>query len=528
MNRKIVITLIFLIIILIAFFLLHRNKKNCEEKVYYLSSKDFECGPYEIKNCGTYILTEDIIFNPNPDYDHLPRPYQLEKEKHKGPHCLGFHTCISVQASNVVIDLNHYSINMSKAFYFKQRFYSHIELNGTPFIPPQGPGDFGKNIKEGINIEIKNGTLGLTSHHCIHGNENGNVKISNVKFENYEIAAIGINNPDKLIIENCYFGSNFQKVPVSAAFSSARQLINLSKILYEETHNEELYQKIQDLECLTNEAFDQYMESGKVYVDLFKNEQMLPDGGVYYIVIHSKGVSVDDFQTAPEHKVDEVIIRDCKFEGLKTKINEVVGIKHKDNDMIKTSVDGSVFKILDWCDRKLRYVKNPLAELQFCVAKLKPDFAKNTICGDIINWAKHRKKITWLLSKGYEFIIHSDSMFHVIKGLNCIRIDAVKKVTIENVKIHNFENYSEPSYDYIVDKKYTKIHPKQVLNDHYLGTRCCGIILTSVDEIYIKNVCVHNGYSEYGESIAILTQNCLDYEEENLKIEGVDIDYVKV
>ena len=147
---------------------------------------------------------------------------------------------------------------------------------------------------------------------------------------------------------------------------------------------------------------------------------------------------------------------------------------------------------------------------------------------DIINWAKGRRKITWLLSKGYEFVIHSDSMFHVIKGLNCIRIDAVKKVNIENVKINVFENYSEPSYDYIVDKKYTKIHPEQNIDDYYLGTRCCSIILTSVDEINIKDVCIHNGYSEHGDCIAIYTQNCLDYEEENLKISGVNIDYVKV
>ena len=146
---------------------------------------------------------------------------------------------------------------------------------------------------------------------------------------------------------------------------------------------------------------------------------------------------------------------------------------------------------------------------------------------NIVNWAKQRKNIEYLLPKGYEFVIHSDPMFHLIKGLNCIRIDGVKKVTIENVEICNFENYSEPSYDYIVDKKYTKIHPKQIVEDYYLGTRCCAIILTCIDEIYLKNVCVKNGYSEHGECIAIYTHDCLDYKEDNLTIKGVDIDYVR-
>ena len=256
--NKIWLVILVLLIIVILFFVLKKKNESNHVKTYYLSSEDFRDGTFVIKKPGTYVLTEDIVFNPNPEYDHLPRPYQLEKTKCTS--YLGFNSCISVKTS-CTIDLNHYSIKMSKAFYFKQRFFSHIELNCD-------------------DVEIINGKLGLSSHYCIHGNRTGFVKISNVYFEDYEITAIKINDPDKLIIEDCDFGPNFQKVPISSTFSSARQLVNLSKILYEETQDKDLYEKIQKLEKLTIKAFDQYMESNKVYVDLFKNKSGLPDGGV--------------------------------------------------------------------------------------------------------------------------------------------------------------------------------------------------------------------------------------------------------
>ena len=59
---------------------------------------------------------------------------------------------------------------MSEYFYYQPRWFKTIELITQYFLPAQGFGNFGGDPKMASNVEIKNGVLGLTSHHRIHGN----------------------------------------------------------------------------------------------------------------------------------------------------------------------------------------------------------------------------------------------------------------------------------------------------------------------------------------------------------------------
>ena len=56
----------------------------------------------------------------------------------------------------------------------------------------------------------------------IHGNENSHITIQDVKFVDFEVAAVSLNNVDNLLIENCTIEHNRHDVPVIGMFSSAR------------------------------------------------------------------------------------------------------------------------------------------------------------------------------------------------------------------------------------------------------------------------------------------------------------------
>ena len=102
---------------------------------------------------------------------------------------LGFFAAIIIECSNVILDLNGHEIKMSPAFYLRQRFYSHIELGSAPFVPRVGPHDY-INFISAQNVQIKNGTLGLTSHHGIHGNLAKNITIENLHIKDFEVGGL--------------------------------------------------------------------------------------------------------------------------------------------------------------------------------------------------------------------------------------------------------------------------------------------------------------------------------------------------
>ena len=72
-----------------------------------------------------------------------------------------------------------------------------------------------------------NGTLGLSSHYSVHGNNCKNLLIENVKCIDFEVGGIALNNGDNVIINNCKIGPCRQDVPVKARFSGLKFLIHL-------------------------------------------------------------------------------------------------------------------------------------------------------------------------------------------------------------------------------------------------------------------------------------------------------------
>eukprot|EP00957_Ditylum_brightwellii_P049556 3759043-Ditylum_brightwellii.AAC.1 len=85
-----------------------------------------------------------------------------------------------------------------------QRFFAVIELASAPFTPSVGPHNFvSTTFTPAKNFELTGpGTVGLSSHHGVHGNENENVQIKGVTFKDFEVGAVSLNNVKGLEIKN--------------------------------------------------------------------------------------------------------------------------------------------------------------------------------------------------------------------------------------------------------------------------------------------------------------------------------------
>lgn len=104
--------------------------------ITYLSNADFTTGTYQITTPGRYVFSEDIVFDPNPDNDGFPVIGDPRFPMNK--YFLGFFAAITIETSDVWIDLNGYSIVQSEHHNAMQRFYNHIELADRVFIKFEG------------------------------------------------------------------------------------------------------------------------------------------------------------------------------------------------------------------------------------------------------------------------------------------------------------------------------------------------------------------------------------------------------
>lgn len=161
-----------------------------------ISSRDFSSGPLIITEPDTeVVLTENITVN-------FAHPEVLESPNH-----LGFPFAIAIGADRVTINLNGKTFRMHPNFRARQRFFSLISLDVTPF--PPGKLKFTTEPKSPTDIAIVGpGCLGLSSHFAIHGNtlKEGRILISDLTMKDFEVSAISISGASDVLIRNCTFG----------------------------------------------------------------------------------------------------------------------------------------------------------------------------------------------------------------------------------------------------------------------------------------------------------------------------------
>lgn len=545
------------------------------EEITYLKQKDFDLGTYLITKPGYYKLAENISFNPNSPKNLKTDAYDagfLTKDQYKSNgglyddkgYALGFFAAIVITGNGVTLDLNNHTIEQSKEHALLQRFFAVIELSSQPFLPGEGPHDFGGHLVAGKEILIKNGKIGRSSHHGIHGNGNRNVRIENIRFEDFEIAAVSLNGVRGLVIENCTAKSR-KDVPVLGIFSSARFLKPYLDYLVERGSKTTL--TIGNQIPLTAKQVRDRLRHGidAVYEDLilkkldsidstrhpeeyalFHNHDGVVDGNCFGFLINFFGEAVDGF--AVYNKVKQNLFsKDIKFkniviEGLEGKVIEIIALSN--HGIAMTDPVGAVFQIANCYPGS----KNPITvtsinhgEATYCgnmVANAQALVAKATLAGEfkdsgletvhmnitqnVIDWiaadpSSPQAKLAHLVPTRKDFICNSDTMFHVNKGVIGFKIDAAENVIMENIIANNINNISSVGSG--ICGKYKFSHPFATL-EGCSGPQTRAYCFAGSKNIKVKNCQANNLISKSASAVGfdILTDSS------NIEIDSCTVD----
>ena len=451
-------------------------------KIYYLSQKDTENGTIRIRKPGYYILTEDLIFHPNPNNGFKPTDTQtsggLDADYPLAPfggYNLGFFAGIAIESDDVAIDLNGFKIEQSPEFNLHQRFYAHIELASTPFIPKQGPSNFGDTIKVPNNVIIKNGILGKSSHHGIHGNSMSNITISDVTFENFEVAAIALNGGKNICIKDCMITQININIKTISLFSQTLfTLPHLKKIATRDpslsinvkSQTKTIINIIEELEREVELATN-YALNDAPYNGILKNHTGLYDGNAYGIVLTSRGVAIGAFKPMRPDDMEgneNITLHNISINNIITDGTEIIGINCDENtndtDEVKAYGNdqfvGPVGDVIDFdliTDLDGKYKPNIYTNAQLIISKHSIDKSEKgtaNISEQIINWAESNNSIYGIMRENVDEpmedgkcnykISGRDSMGHIMKGNIGLFISQGKNIKANNIKINNILN----------------------------------------------------------------------------------------
>jgi hypothetical protein len=567
--------------------------------VVELRANDFTYGTYIIDQPGTYRLMENISFNPNSpatldealttgaipanvaDMLDLSVPVDayragmplatqfqysggglftpggpMDQRYDPAAYGVGFFAAIAIQADGVVLDLNGFTIEQSAEHALLQRFFSVIELADQPFVPNQGPASFGTEIEAAENVTIKNGTIGRSSHHGIHGNANADVRISKVDFDGYEVGAVALNGVNGLHIDNSV-AINRKDVPVLGTFSSARFIGTYVDDLVRTGSTTTLTvdgatlsaADIQaNLRTAINNVHHDVIGTGAGYINesahpveyaVFHNKHGVIDGNSYSFLVNSIGVAVNGFPLQPDG-TSSIPARDVFFNKVRVVdqhsfINEVpaldAGIAPAGSHGSAT-IDpvGAVFQTLNTHPStgapvtissldatQARYTGNPVANAQAFVAKAALngdlgsghlDISRMNISQTVIDWVEGAAGSETLADIGAVYLCNGDSMFHVNKGTIAFKMDAADKVRLTNTSVDGLVNLGMPGSSICGDYSGGHSHPAATLYG-YGGSAVRGYTFAGTYDVVVNNATADNLSAMSGPAIgfAVLTDS---------------------
>ena len=515
-----------------------------------LRQADFANGTVRLRHSAHYVLMEDIVFEPNPNDDFLPTAAQTAGGASAeyptapfGGYHLGFFAAITVEGKNIFLDLNGKILRQSKVFDLQQRFYANIELASTPFVPPQGPANFGDTITSADTCLVANGTLGLSSHHGIHGNSMTKVIIQNLNIVEFEVAGIALNGGIHCLTRNVNICNMSRTVPVLSTYSAGRFIQPFLKQIIaaqptaalEFTSGTKTGEEIlNSLVAEMNTVLDAVKAGHPVPDGIFKNSSGLYDGGGYGIVINSRGVVVNGFKTSRVGAVgnEDIIIHNVQIENMETGQGEIIGISNANDPnhepsayggKVQVGPVGSVFQVLV-ASTAGAYTGNVVSDAKLFVAKFSPGSGTVNITDPIIDWAlsgaDDLEQV--LLDNNYYFVSGGDSMAHVMKGIIGLFVSAGKDIKCFDMQIRNIKNASLPGAD-STEKTASKaaIVP---LKTEYNGGASRGIAIVGSEQVYMKNMDVSVIKAECGNGCGLdLINECNTIRaRENIKLSGIE------
>lgn len=531
---------------------LHKNK------VVLLEQADFAYGTLRIQEACLLKLTQTIRFNPNrpttwldsgdmvtmdfnsatkidpnraldwfPDSSVTPQNDQYFEPEVKFAYGLGFFAALAIETANVILDLCGYTFEQHPEHALQQRFFAIIELADQPFMPLQGPSNFGAILRSASNCLIKNGTLGISSHHSIHGNDADGIMLYNLTFKDFEVAAVALNGSNDLFQKNLTITTNRRDIPVLGSYSAARfirrfvkatQDMSLSTVALDNA----LIALNQDLD----ETFNDVIFNNGTTPAYLKNNEQVVDGTCYGFLINPKGVAVGPYMnsrnTPKAFESSNIHFINCTVNGIKGSIREIVALANPNGGM-QVDTAGSILRffgeVANEISNQYTYQGTTLSNVQIELARVKNTANVSTsylgtlnIHDGIIAWKDdltsyfefnndgkiqlYYANASPILIEGntvqYDVKCNGDSMFHVNKGVMGWRIDGASGMYMVNCAANSIESTGEIGSN--LCGSYITSHPDTV-GTHtigYLGGDAHGAIFSAVNDVHVTNFTVNN------------------------------------
>eukprot|EP01083_Nonionella_stella_P290532 988555_1 len=532
---------------------------DCSSNVHYLSQKEFVSGTYRISECGEYIFTEDIECNFNAPSqseqdaagfsantisgDRLhwyPTQAQAGAEypglySYEGTYSLGFFAGITIECDDVIINLNGYSFGMHRAFYLQQRFFSLIELAAKPFFPNQGASSWGlTDVYYAQNVEIRGpGSLGLSSHHGIHGNMVQNAYIHDFDIHSFDVAGIACNGCQYVKIENMNVGPQNKNIPTLGRYTHARAFIPRLMDLNKNYGHEEIefygrprttvsalcQRMVNQMDMIYNEyifgtKYDENDAEWRAAKRIFANPSGWMDGGSSYgVVINGGGAAVVGIGTRVRG-TNDISMNNVEIFGVYNQAQEKVKFSLQDEGTTR----GILFDVTDWIsvtdqieDRsKSQYIGDVYTDVQFAANK----FVTSWYFRNSLYIAPQEEEYVFggnLAANNYPFLTifpqdkeisgcGTDIQLHSSKGAIGLMINGAQDSVFNDIRIRDIYNWADLGLDICGEYEGPHLTTEDIdIQYGYTGTRAHGMVIDFTTGDY-KNIAIENVESFHGEA----------------------------
>jgi len=469
-----------------------------EQNEFKLFQSDFAHGTYRIRTPGTYVLQEDITldftapadttsdtFSYNDPFAHSAY-WPSDADEYPGAgqardaYFLGFFAGITIECSDVILDLNHFEIAMAPTFYYQQPYFSIIELASQPFLPQQGPGFFGAEPHFASNVLIKDGTIGLSSHHGIHGNNNEHITISNVHVRHFTTHGVQLNGFADIALTDVEIGPSSERAFLNGNYGQLRLLLPTMARIATQNEGERIHFTDREHGATMREIIGtvvELMDDALMFAlgekdeidhsaaDLFVNPSGLPFGAVLYGL----------FLNYPSAGIFGWHVNDATSETAQLRNVHIHGLRHRGIEVVGLSEAGRVvcngfngplsalelfggehLQILqakqyksdetENVDSFPQYKGSPVTDAHIAMYFWgRSDFdnwAGIPFFGDgdkMLEWATGAHP-EWVREDSFGFYCNEDAMFHPSKGLLAVKISGVEGVSVDGLVIEDIQD----------------------------------------------------------------------------------------
>ena len=387
------------------------------DTIVSLTQGDFDSGTYRIQTPGYYYLAENISFEPIPS---------AEAGRADKPVTAWF-AAISIECENVVLDLNTKTLDMSQDFIDTHSFkvFSLIELNNSPFPHFVFAFQDATTLAIAKNVVIRNGTLGRSSHHGIHGNSNSNIRMYDLVIRDWEVAGISLNGLKNSEVRNVTISGIEHPVPFSGLITVMKTaLLELEVLLTNSDAGAQQY-----VDALT-----------PVINDPAQNGQDMTaakhDSIAYGLRISNAvnvGPVLSDHPTLATS--DCVLIENVVVCNMQSRVLETVGMRDSEGTLLK----GQRFGALRWVDAYSTgtFVPNALIQAQvYTFEQNNPSTYPSGFATNILSGTPNEATFLGQVTPAFGF----DFAGHKAKGIFGIRIDGGHGITLRNCHVISLDN----------------------------------------------------------------------------------------